>query len=85
MTIQLDRALEERIRAKIRRGDYRNEDEVVAAALTLLDAHDSLSASELEQIGRALDAGLEDIAQERFVSLADVVVETDEVLDRHGG
>ena len=85
MTIHISKDLETRIREKVRGGDYRSEDDVIEAALTLLDARDVLDDRELARLRAELDKGLDDIEQGRFVSLAEVVAGSDDILDRHEG
>jgi putative addiction module CopG family antidote len=84
MTIHLNRELEERIRSKVRAGSYRSEDDVIEAALTLLDARDALDERELDDIRAELDRGLSELEAGRYVPLSEVLEETEEILGRHG-
>jgi len=85
MSIHLCRDLEDRIRAKVRDGSYSTEEDVVEAALILLDAKDLIDGRELERLRDAIDASLADVEQERFVSLDEVMADTEAILARHGG
>jgi antitoxin ParD1/3/4 len=65
MVVRLTPELEELVREKVETGRYRNQDEVVAQALKLLDERDRRAALEA-----ALDEGEADFREGRFVEVA---------------
>jgi len=54
------------IREKVARGYYRDEDDVIANALALLDEHDK---AKLEALLAALEEGEADLREGRFVTI----------------
>lgn len=82
MTITLTDELEELINEKVRSGEYKSADEVVAESLRLLKAKEE----GMEALRREVMRGVEDIEQNRFTTLmTDTELEAfSEELIRHG-
>jgi len=58
MNVSLTPALEKLVQAKVRTGRYNSASEVVREALRLLEQHDSLRASQLQELRSRIDQGL---------------------------
>lgn len=66
MSLSLSPELETLIRAKVAEGGYRDANELVADAISLLDER---SGGLSDEVQRALDAGEADIREGRFTEL----------------
>jgi antitoxin ParD1/3/4 len=71
MNVRLSPELEDLVREKVETGLCRDETEVIAEALRLLDRFDHSVAGGKERLREALRFGLEDIAEGRFTSIDD--------------
>jgi antitoxin ParD1/3/4 len=69
MKLKLAPELEDLVREKVETGLYRDEGEVVAEALRLLDRLDQASAPRREALRAAVRSGLDDIANGRFTTI----------------
>jgi antitoxin ParD1/3/4 len=69
MDVTLSPELEDLVREKVETGLYRDESEVIAEALRLLDRLDQPSAAGEENLRAAIQVGLEDIAAGRFSAI----------------
>lgn len=81
MTITLTDELEELINEKVRSGEYKSADEVVAESLRLLKAKEE----GMEALRREIMRGVEDIEQKRFTTLttdAELESFSDEIVRR---
>jgi len=61
MNVSLTPELEKLVVSKLGSGRYRSADEVVGAALRLLDSHDSISTEQLETFDEGLRRRLESL------------------------
>ena len=66
MVVHLTPELEDLVREKIETGLYRDESEVVAEALRLLDRVDQAYAGDQEDLRSAIQKGFDDIAAGRY-------------------
>jgi len=66
MNVRLSPEQQAMIREKVARGYYRDEDDVIANALALLDEHDK---AKLEALLAALEEGEADLREGRFVTI----------------
>jgi len=66
MQLTLSPELEDLIREKVETGLYRDESEVIAEALRLLDRLDQPSPANDDELRAAIQAGFDDIAAGRF-------------------
>lgn len=71
MRVTLTPKLEQLVQEKVQSGLYRDESEVVRAALRLLQAHEQAEGQKLGALREALAVGEADIAAGRSTVLAD--------------
>jgi len=79
MTLELGEESERIIRRKVESGDYQSADEVVGAALRLLDEWDE---TELEELRREVARGIEDADQGRLTDGPEVFAALRRKLDQ---
>ncbi len=79
MTLELGEESERIIRRKVESGDYQSADEVVGAALRLLDEWDETG---LEELRRELARGIEDADQGRLTDGPEVFAALRRKLDQ---
>jgi antitoxin ParD1/3/4 len=61
MDVKLSDKLEEFVQAKVASGEYKNSEEVFAAALSLLKECDQPDVSDLEELKREIGLGVEQL------------------------
>jgi antitoxin ParD1/3/4 len=69
MNVTLSGELEDLVREKVATGLYRDEADVVAEALRLLDRTDQGSERQIERLRAAIQVGIDDIAAGRFTDI----------------
>jgi antitoxin ParD1/3/4 len=69
MDVRLTPELEDLVREKVETGLYRDESEVVAEALRLLDRVEQGSEPQLDRLREAIQVGIDDISAGRFTAI----------------